>query len=49
MELLEFKEAAAAYRCVPLLDLYKLVNTRSDTDLRNAQSAPRGGERATVC
>ena len=25
------------------------VNRRSDTDLGNTQSAPRGGERATVC
>jgi len=29
--------------------IYKLVNKRSDTDLGNTQSAPRGGERATVC
>jgi len=29
--------------------LYKLVNKGSDTDLGNTQSAPRGGERATVC
>jgi len=27
----------------------KLVNKRSDTYLGNAQSAPRGGERTTVC
>ena len=26
-----------------------MVNRRSDTDLGNTQSAPRGGERATVC
>jgi len=25
-----------------------MVNRRSDTDLGNTQSAPRGGERATV-
>jgi len=29
------------------LCLYKLVHNRSDTDLGNTQSAPRGGERAT--
>jgi len=32
-----------------LIFLYKLVNKRSDTGLGNTQSAPRGGERATVC
>jgi len=32
-----------------LFRFYKLVNTRCDTDLGNTQSAPRGGERATVC
>jgi len=26
-----------------------MVNRRSDTDLGNTQSAPRGGERAIVC
>ena len=26
-----------------------MVNRRSNTDLGNTQSAPRGGERATVC
>ena len=31
------------------LFLYKLVNNRSNTDLGNTQSAPRGGERATAC
>jgi len=29
--------------------LYKLVNTRSDTDFGNTQSAPRGGERERLC
>jgi len=29
--------------------LYQLVNKRSDTDLVNTQSAPRGGARAIVC
>jgi len=29
--------------------IYKLVNRRSDTDLGNTTSAPRGGETVTVC
>ena len=32
-----------------IIYIYKLVNKRSDTDLGNTQSAPRGGERSTVC
>ena len=31
------------------LIFFELVNKKSDTDLGNTQSAPRGGERATVC
>jgi len=34
---------------VSVLFIHKPVHTRSDTELGNTQSAPRGGERATVC
>jgi len=40
----ERHENASARICF----LYRLVNKRSDTDLGNTQSEPRGGERATV-
>jgi len=34
--------------CRPVSEfVYKVVNKRSDTDLGNTTSAPRGGERAT--
>jgi len=37
------------YEFVPLFFFFFFFFFRSDTDLGNTQSAPRGGERATVC